>query len=104
MIDPSGTIYRVDMSVKMLSTETAEVVWLEDKSLQSKPGDKLGHIQLLKNLVTSLAFPTPPAFAETDEPPKLPLPKPKAKKQPKKTKESTPNPPAPVAPKPPTIY
>jgi hypothetical protein len=93
LINPSGAIYRVDMSVKMLSTETAEVIWLQDKSLQSKPGEEIPHIQLLKNLVNSLAFPSPPTYTDAEEPKAVSPPKIKAKKSSKKVASPQPPPP-----------
>lgn len=91
-INPSGAIHRVDMSVKMLSTESAEVIWLQDKSLQSAPGQEIPHIQLLKNLVSTLAFPSPSTDVIAEEPKAVPPPKTKTKKSSKKAASSPPAP------------
>lgn len=59
MLDPSGMVYQLDMTVKMIDAQSAEVVWLQDKSFQSNPGEKTSHTQLLREAVSSLSFPTP---------------------------------------------
>jgi hypothetical protein len=53
------TVDQVNMTVKMIDTQTAEVVWLEDKSAQSKPGEQTSHVQLLRDLVAAVPFPSP---------------------------------------------
>jgi len=65
MLNPSGMIYYLDMTVKMIDAQTAEVVWLEDKSAQSSPGEKTTHTQLLRDAVSSLSFPTPRSAVAT---------------------------------------
>lgn len=56
LLDPSGMMHMVDMGVKMIDVQTAEVVWSENKSAQNAPGAKTSHTELLRNLVSSLSF------------------------------------------------
>ena len=61
-------VYRVDMTVKVINTQTAEVVGSEDKWVVSKPGEQTSHVQLLQGLVATLSF-SAPAFPAVASPP-----------------------------------
>jgi hypothetical protein len=63
VLDPSGIVHTVDMSVKMIDVQTAEVVWLQDKSAASRPGETTSYTDLLRGLVASLPFPSPATIA-----------------------------------------
>lgn len=61
MIDPSGTVQEVSMTVKLIDVESAEVVWLGDKSAQSQPDQSVSQTELIRDIVARLNFPPPPA-------------------------------------------
>jgi len=69
VMDPSGMVYRVDLTVKMIDAQTAEVVYLEDKSKQSSPGEQTSYPQLLRDVVASLSFIPSPVAVSSDPPP-----------------------------------
>jgi hypothetical protein len=56
MIDPSGTVKTVEMTIKLIDVESAEVVWVGDKTEKSRPGASTSHTELLRRLVNSLPF------------------------------------------------
>jgi hypothetical protein len=68
LLDPSGTVHRVDMTVKLIDTQTAEVAWLADESKESRPGENTSHVQLLRDLIAALSFPSPATPSSSSEP------------------------------------
>jgi hypothetical protein len=83
-VSESGrTVYQVDMTVKMIEVQTAEVVYLEDKLKQSAPGEQTSHSQLLKDLVASLSFIPSPVTVSSDPPPEKPV-----KKSPRRSRKT----------------
>ncbi|MGH7960820.1 MAG: peptidoglycan-binding protein, partial [Candidatus Binatia bacterium] len=61
MVDPSGMVQTVEMGVKMIDVQTAEVVWSDTKTERSRPGATTSHTEVLRQLVASLAFPADPS-------------------------------------------
>lgn len=78
-LNPGSTTYRVDMTVKMIDTQTAAVVWSEEKSLQSPAGAQTSHLQLLQELVAWLSFPRNTAASPPTPPPSKPAPDPQVR-------------------------
>ncbi len=88
VINPSGMVYRVDISVKMIDVQTAEVVYAENKSKQSAPGEQTSYPQLLKDLVASLSFVPSPSAALSAEP-QSPIRTPRRRKRRKSGEEKS---------------
>jgi hypothetical protein len=54
-----GNVIEMQMTLKLIDAQSAEILWLEDKSAESQPDSATSTIDLVREMVAGISFPPP---------------------------------------------